>query len=193
LGNPIKKAFILVYNKETSEIKFEVFDFDKAEFDRMNDRALLITTDNKPPARLSEDPTFWKCGYCDYHSLCHELKEFPEINCRTCAHWSFNNGCGIDRNQEVTVCDSHIYNPYILGLDVLGASPDTDKNFIKYKDFINTQYRDMGDYCVSSYELLNNGGQQLSGGCDMEGCQEEVNAVTVDGEKFCKNHYIPFN
>jgi len=46
-------------------------------------RATTIITSNRPPQRISNSPSFYKCKFCDFSPVCHK-KELPAVNCRTC-------------------------------------------------------------------------------------------------------------
>lgn len=46
----------------------------------------IIATDTPPP-RISANPTWYECKFCDQHGVCHDGHE-PAMNCRTCIHSS---------------------------------------------------------------------------------------------------------
>lgn len=48
-------------------------------------KAERIIMSQKPPAKLSPNPSFFKCKYCDAKDLCHG-DAFAEKNCRSCIH-----------------------------------------------------------------------------------------------------------
>jgi hypothetical protein len=51
----------------------------------LEEKAHRIVEAAEPPPRLSEDPSWFACKFCDYHALCHGTA-MPQVHCRTCAH-----------------------------------------------------------------------------------------------------------
>lgn len=50
-----------------------------------HERAWNILTSRLPPKRLSADPTWYACRFCDFKRICHEEAAI-DVNCRTCEH-----------------------------------------------------------------------------------------------------------
>jgi hypothetical protein len=124
-------AFIAV-NKNTDEIYMERIHLDKVEAQGLLDKAEAIIFSEQPPAKISNDPSFFGCKFCDYFDVCHGNMP-PEVNCRTCAHatperdgtWS----CAADHAFGV-VCAEHLFNPYAMPWPVSDAGAD----FVEYTD-----------------------------------------------------------
>lgn len=120
-------AFIAV-NKNTDEIYMERIKLDVAEAIQLVAKAGEIIWSDKPPAKLSNDPSFWKCKFCDFHAVCHRGRP-PEVNCRTCAHATPEKGgdgawsCAKGREFGAP-CPQHLFNPYAMPWEVRDASPD---------------------------------------------------------------------
>lgn len=118
-------AFIAV-NKNDDSIYMERVHRDLAAGLSLVAKAEAIIFTDQPPPRLSEDPSFFGCKFCDYKHVCHEGKP-PLVNCRTCAHstpepdgaWSCSAGKAFG-----TVCDDHLFNPYAMAWTVRDAGPD---------------------------------------------------------------------
>lgn len=85
------------------------------------DRASKVIAMPDPPEPLG-GPDYYECKMCPAKSLCHE-KQWPEVNCRTCAHatpvadkkWH----CGIygeipDKAAQFAGCPKHAYIPRLL-------------------------------------------------------------------------------
>lgn len=117
-------SLYMVVNKDTDELYAEIIQFDQANADQYRNRAgeVIFTTDPLP--RISNQPTFWKCKFCDEKPVCHG-KKIPDINCRTCAHWSpkAEGGYSCARGHEDTVgnkhasfvgCPEHVFDPTLL-------------------------------------------------------------------------------
>ena len=120
-------AFIAV-NKNTDEIYMERIKYDPAEAMQLIAKAGEVIWSDKPPEKLSNDPSFFGCKFCDYHAVCHRGRP-PEVNCRTCAHatpekggdgaWSCAKGKAFGE-----VCKEHLFNPYAMALEVHDATAD---------------------------------------------------------------------
>jgi hypothetical protein len=81
----LPKALYMAVNKNNDAIYDEIVEFDKECFDKHVAKAIYIIDAPEPPARLSRDPSWFDCKWCDHHALCHKDK-VPNVNCRTCAH-----------------------------------------------------------------------------------------------------------
>lgn len=71
-------------NKNDDSLHIEVAKLNHNLGEQMIMKAEQIITSQKPPARLSDNPTFHKCGYCAMADICHK-GAVPEVNCRSCA------------------------------------------------------------------------------------------------------------
>jgi hypothetical protein len=122
----IDRAFYIAENKDTSELYSERVEFDPAEFAKLKARAERIITAAEPPLRISNDPSYFTCKWCDHHAVCHGAQA-PAVSCRTCAHstaetdgegrWSctwFNHDIGYIAQLESDKCSSHRYIPILL-------------------------------------------------------------------------------
>jgi hypothetical protein len=120
-------AFIAV-NKNTDEIYMERVKRDLTAGLHLVAKAEAIIFTDKPPAKISNDPSFFGCKFCDYKDVCHNGKP-PLVNCRTCAHatperggdgkWSCSAGKAFG-----TVCNSHLFNPYAMPWEIADAGDD---------------------------------------------------------------------
>lgn len=125
-------AFIAV-NKNTDDIYMERIKLDAAEALKLVAKAGEVIWSDKPPARLSNDPSFFGCKFCEFHAVCHRGKP-PEVNCRTCAHATPERGgdgawsCAKGR-EFGAVCPQHLFNPYAMPWEVRDAGPD----FVEYQ------------------------------------------------------------
>jgi len=79
------RALYTMVCKETDEVYTEWVHFDPVEHARLMARAAAIIEAAVPPSPISENPSWWQCKFCKFHSACHE-EAAPEVNCRTCAH-----------------------------------------------------------------------------------------------------------
>lgn len=88
----LTRALYIAVNKDDEDIFCERIRHDAAEAIRLVEKARRIVEADTPPSRLSADPSFYLCRWCDYRDLCHG-DELPERNCRTCMHsWAAGDG-----------------------------------------------------------------------------------------------------
>jgi hypothetical protein len=85
-GYDLPASLYMAVNKNTDELYGEIIPFDEAVHEQYTDRAEAIIQAEKPPPRLSNNPTWFQCKFCDHHAVCHTNAP-PDINCRTC-QWS---------------------------------------------------------------------------------------------------------
>jgi len=151
----LKRAVYFASGKNDDSIHFERIRMDKATRAHANallEKAERVIRSNSPPDRISSDPTFFKCKFCDFRKICHE-SQTPEKNCRTCVHstpvldgsgserprWqcSYNGAAwAIPPDRQRLGCDAHLYIPGLLEpvLEYVGADNALSPSFIEYHD-----------------------------------------------------------
>jgi hypothetical protein len=72
-------------NKNDDSIHVEMVKLNQSLGEQMLIKAEQIIFSQKPPARLSDNPTFHKCGYCSMKDVCHK-GAVSEVNCRSCVY-----------------------------------------------------------------------------------------------------------
>lgn len=188
----IDRALYLAVNKDTDEIYSEWVHADPLRFRILMGRAKQLIEATEPPQRMSDDPTFWQCKWCDFYEHCHQGVA-AEANCRTCCHASpVENAAWRCEVHSDTVpvefqrkgCDQHLLIPKLVPY----AEPvDGGTSWVAYKHretgahFVNGQ--DMGDTtygpCFTSAEL-----HRCSGGLVPEAAEIKEafpGAVVING------------
>lgn len=145
----LERAAFIFSCKDDDRIHVERFEFDRAEFDRLEARGRRIIESATPPQRLSDDPAWFECKFCDFRAICHG-QDVPAVNCRTCAHstpvmagesgaWACEAGQpGI--KTPMRECPVHLYIPGLLAK--LGDPVDGDQAHVRYRtaggqEFVN--------------------------------------------------------
>lgn len=132
----------MVVNKNDDELYAEYVPFDAECANAHIYKAEHVIFTDAAPKRISDNPTWWKCKYCDQRSVCHGTR-LPEVNCRTCIHskptkdgtgeWVCERG-----NQEIhtdavyTGCSEHVYLPPLLN-NVVMLGFNKQSNFSELK------------------------------------------------------------
>lgn len=127
-----ERGLYLVTNKDNEELYAERIKYDMTYCLRQVARAERITALHQPPARISEDPEFFKCRFCAHRAVCHSNK-FPRLSCRSClhstahadggAHWSCDRHTKpLTFDEQKEGCPNHLFLPGM----VPGAQIDVD-------------------------------------------------------------------
>ena len=121
------RAFYLARNKNTDELWSTILEYDAQYCVDLMARLEGIILAPVPPARISNNSSFFKCKFCDHAPVCN-FGTLPPRSCRTCLHSQPENGaawrCTLrdelrDRDQQREGCKSHLYIPdYIRGQQV---------------------------------------------------------------------------
>jgi hypothetical protein len=124
LGMKLKRALYICVNKNTDDIHSERITFDKKFAEGVIAKAEMIVGSNTPLTKLSDDPSWWECKFCDYRPICHGVDYAKvERNCRTCSQSTpKNDGAWICEHHGITLdcaaqrkgCDSHLHIPQML-------------------------------------------------------------------------------
>lgn len=148
----MERAMYFMTNKETDEILCERVHFDQAEFDKLLAKARAIVGAAEPPARISEDASWFECRYCPFHAQCHGEAR-PAVTCRSCAHstpiaggvWS----CGVHAHDipvdaQRVGCDEHRYIPVLL--ERVAELVEADGNKLRWRNKITGKTFDQPGY-----------------------------------------------
>lgn len=67
----INSAYILVLNKDSSELSDEYIEFDSNYYEQLEKKALLISKAENPPPRINGSPLWYLCKMCQFNKVCH--------------------------------------------------------------------------------------------------------------------------
>ena len=122
------RALYLAVDKDTDELYAERIEFDPVEFAKIEARAERIIFATEPPAKMSNDPKYYQCGWCSHNGVCHG-NQVPIVSCRTCVNatperdgdgrWSCTLAPGgrassIPVEVQRTGCPDHLPLPFLL-------------------------------------------------------------------------------
>ena len=66
----IHHAVYLSVNKNTDELYAEHVIYDASYAQSLVSKAEMIMTISKPPSRISDNPSWYECKMCEFHSTC---------------------------------------------------------------------------------------------------------------------------
>lgn len=154
-GTGMRKALYLSVCKDNDAIHTEVVDFDQAEADAAIAKARGIVEATKPPAKISDHPSWWKCKMCDHKPHC-QGDQAPEVNCRTCVHatpemdedraglWTCSkHGKGLNQAEQREGCEEHLFIPGLLNF-AEAVDADPGEGWIEYKSEQGVFFRNSG-------------------------------------------------
>lgn len=70
-------------NKDDDEIYYEFVELDWNLAQQMENKAAEIIVSKVPLPRISDNPVYQECKYCNFNGICH-YSQPVEINCRSC-------------------------------------------------------------------------------------------------------------
>ncbi len=134
------RALYLAKNKNSDELYAERIQFDRVYYERLEAKAEGIIFANTPPGRISDDPKFYLCNWCDHKAVCHGHK-VPALSCRTCVHstpeesgdarWSCAKKLAdIPVQVQRTGCGDHLPLPFLL---TYAEAMDAGEDWIEFK------------------------------------------------------------
>lgn len=115
----LTRCLYVITNKDNEERIYARVRFDKAVFDALNAKVLDLLSSETPPEGISQNPTFFKCKYCDFSDYCHKGSP-PSRTCRSCANvelhdngvWlcGVQNGKPLNKNEQLKGCQLYHRN-----------------------------------------------------------------------------------
>jgi hypothetical protein len=142
----IERAFYLACNKDTDELYQERIRYDAEAGLRILARAQRIIGSPQPPARITEDATWFQCRFCDHAPACHG-DATPERHCRSCLHATPITGgewmcerqrMRLDEAHQRAGCSAHLYIPAL----VHGEQVDAGEDWVAYRMPDGSEWRD---------------------------------------------------
>lgn len=68
----IHSAYILVLNKDSSDISDELVEFDAYFYEKLKEKAAMIYNAHVEPPRINGSPLWFQCKMCKYNKVCHK-------------------------------------------------------------------------------------------------------------------------
>ena len=98
-------------------------EYDEADALRIIAKAGRVIKATRPGARISTDPAWFQCRWCDHADVCHGVKPAAQSGCRTCLHSTpMDDGrwhCGRFDNfltfeEQRAGCPAHLFVPDLM-------------------------------------------------------------------------------
>jgi len=115
----------------TDALHIERIEADSAMAERLLDKAGRIIFAQHPPGRISEDPAWFECRFCDHQVVCHEGGG-AAVTCRSCLHATpVDGGWHCARHDRMlaaleqrAACTRHLFIPDLVPGEVIDAGDD---------------------------------------------------------------------
>jgi hypothetical protein len=141
----LQRALYQAINKNNDELYFERVNYDKEYAERLIKKAERIIASDRPRERISQDPSWYQCKFCDFHPVCHGRKA-PAMNCRTCVHstprmdgnarWVCEkHDKDLSGEDQKLGCDDHNFIPPML--EHWATPTDSDEHNVHYTNTLN--------------------------------------------------------
>lgn len=149
----MKRCLYLAKNKDTDELYSERFRWEecRADFDALIQKAEAVIGSSVPPEKISEDPDFFQCKFCDYSAACHgstpPAAAVPvTVSCRNCVHstaemdgkgrWSCaKHGKTLADIEQDKACEDHLFIPALVAFaDVQDAGYAESGDWTEYRN-----------------------------------------------------------
>jgi hypothetical protein len=79
----LKYGLYIIENKNDSAITVKIVELDWNLGKQLEQKAESIIFSKESPPRISDNPAFFNCKWCNYAGICHNGEQ-PEKNCRSC-------------------------------------------------------------------------------------------------------------
>jgi hypothetical protein len=140
-------AMYVAVCKDSDDIHVERVPADPALAQGLLDKAARVISASAPAPRLSDDPTWFQCRFCDYRDICHGQQP-ASVNCRTCLSATpVDGGWHCDRHdrplpmaEQRQGCERHLYLPAL----VPGKQIDAGDDWVEYEFPDGQCWRDQG-------------------------------------------------
>ena len=139
----IHNALYLGVNKNDDALYHEFVPFNEKIYKQHLLKAENIIQANFPPDKLSKDPSFYKCKFCNFSKVCHK-DALSDKKCKTCVHasptkdkqWSCSKYDAIIPGDTIDIgCKHHKFIPGLIDATLLDEREDHnlyEKNGVKF-------------------------------------------------------------
>jgi len=132
-----KKHYLTVGSPGVRDLTSAVTHYNQGDAEKFIAKAERIIFAPRPAGKISSDPAWHECKYCNFHSMCHE-SDFPRNkSCRTCLHSSPLKTGGwkcelhnkeLDQEAQLNGCGQHLFIPDLIPGEQVNSGP----NWVEY-------------------------------------------------------------
>ncbi|MDP2355130.1 MAG: PD-(D/E)XK nuclease family protein [Beijerinckiaceae bacterium] len=127
----LTRALYVAVCKDTDALHIERIEVDHEMAARLLEKAGRIIFAEHPPERISQDPAWFECRFCDHHAVCHGGGA-AAVTCRSCLHstpveggWRCaRHGHMPNSSDQRIACSKHLFIPDLVPGEVVDAGDD---------------------------------------------------------------------
>lgn len=132
------KHYLTVASPGVRDLVSVITDYDKGDAEKFIEKANRIIFAPRPAGKISDNPAWHECKYCNFHSMCHEQDMPRSKSCRTCLHSTPLKTGGwkcelhkkpINIDEQKAGCPSHLFIPDLIPGEQVNSGP----NWVEYK------------------------------------------------------------
>lgn len=143
LGDKVERALYVAVNKNDDELYTERIRLDKPYAENLIKRGQDIATSDYMPSGCSTKADWWQCRMCRFHGFCHKKEEklFPDINCRTCMHFTAEKdntctcacygGAVLPLDVQRKGCECHVIHPDMVSWELIPEKSTRESAYYK--------------------------------------------------------------
>lgn len=124
LGAGIDRALYIGVCKDNDYLHVERVKFYRLAAEKAIERGKRIAQEDRIPAPISTDPSWYQCKFCPAYDFCHKTPITSHVNCRTCIHSTakVDSSWTCERHQAENIplefqksgCDDHVLHPDLV-------------------------------------------------------------------------------
>ena len=151
--NLARGLYICVW-KDTDRIYEERIYIDQDYADAMIGKAMQVVHTRIPPARISDDPSWFECKFCTFRDVCHMgIETDLERNCRTCTSsealpngsWEcIHHNDRIGKKKLRDGCEDHLFIPQVVPAEPIDGEDTKDRRYVRYRHPSGREFVDEG-------------------------------------------------
>jgi len=131
------KHYLTAASAGVRDITSVVTEYDQGEAEKFIEKAKRIIFSSRPASKVSSDPAWHECKYCNFHSMCHGDDMPRHKSCRTCLHstplktggWKCElHKTDLDMDAQIKGCENHLFVPDLIPGEQINSGP----NWVEY-------------------------------------------------------------
>ncbi len=117
----VERALYVAVCKDDDRMYTERIHLDRPYAQSLIKRGQDTATSDYIPLPISVKPDWWQCRFCRFHDFCHGGTLIPDVNCRTCLHFTAEKDgrctCACYGSNEIPLeaqrrgCSCHVFHP----------------------------------------------------------------------------------
>ena len=136
LGRKVDRALYVAVCKDDDRMYTERVHLDRQYAESLIRRGQELAVSDYIPAPISQRPDWYQCRFCRFHDFCHGKVLLPDVNCRTCLHFTAerDGSCtcacydrkAIPEEKQLAGCRCHAFHPDMVPWELIREGSTND-------------------------------------------------------------------